>query len=318
MTDDANAANTVTPANGRVVIAGGTGFLGQNLAYHLADLGWEVVVMSRHAVDGGARWRHAVWDARTMGDWLQHLDGAAALVNLAGRTVDCVKTPEHCDEILRSRVESTEVLGRALQSVKILPRVWVQMSTAHIYGDPPQVVCDEDSAFGWGLAPFVAREWEQAFARVVPSSVRQVILRTSFVLGKNGGAMRQLSRVARWGLGGTVGHGRQGISWIHEQDMNRLFERALADESMRGVYVATAPNPVSNAEFMRELRSAVRAPIGLPAASWMVRTAAPLILRSDPDLALLGRYCVSRRLREEGFEFLYPDVRSALQDLYNP
>jgi uncharacterized protein len=303
---------------GRVVIAGGTGFLGRNLARHLAERGWDVVVISRHASESDGRRRHAVWDARTVGDWAQHLDGATALVNLAGRTVDCIKTPEHCDEILRSRVESTEALGRALQSVTTLPRVWVQMSTAHIYGDPPEVVCDEDSAFGWGLAPFVAREWEQAFSRALPSSMRAVVLRTSFVLGKNGGALRQLSRVVRLGLGGTVGHGRQGISWIHERDLDRLFDRAITDESMRGIYNATAPSPVSNAEFMREMRKAIGAPIGLPAASWMVRLAAPLILRSDPDLALLGRYCVSQRLKEEGFEFLFPDVRSALQDLYKP
>jgi uncharacterized protein len=306
-----------TQTTGRVVIAGGTGFLGQNLAEHLTKLGWDVVVMSRHSSDGNGRWRHAVWDARTVGDWAQHLDGATALVNLAGRTVDCIKTPEHCDEILRSRVEATEVLGRALQSVKTLPRVWVQMSTAHIYGDPPDVVCDEDSAFGWGLAPHVGREWERTFTRVVPSSIRQVILRTSFVLGKDGGALRRLAKLVRFGLGGTVGHGRQGISWIHEHDMDLLFERAITNESMHGAYIATAPNPVANAEFMRELRSAVRAPIGLPAAAWMVRLSAPLMLRSDPELALYGRYCVSRRLKEEGFEFAYPDVRSALQNLYN-
>ena len=315
---DAPTATKKTGATGRVVIAGGTGFLGHNLAHYLTDRGWEVVVMSRHASAGDGRWQHAVWDARTVGDWVRHLDGSTALVNLAGRTVDCIKTPDHCDEILRSRVESTEVLGHALKSVKSLPRVWVQMSTAHIYGDPPDVVCDEDAPFGWGLAPFVGREWEQAFIRAVPSTVRQVVLRTSFVLGKNGGALRRLGRLVRFGLGGTVGHGRQGISWIHEADMNRLFERAITDESMTGPYIATAPNPVSNAEFMREMRSAVRAPIGLPAASWMVRLSAPLMLRSDPELALYGRYCVSRRLREEGFEFLFADVRSALQNLYNP
>ncbi|HEU4434250.1 MAG TPA: NAD-dependent epimerase/dehydratase family protein, partial [Pyrinomonadaceae bacterium] len=97
---------------GRVVIAGGTGFLGSNLARRLTELGWDVVVMSRHRGNGAERWPHAVWDARTVGEWVRHLDGAAAIVNLAGRTVDCVKTPDHCDEILRSRVESTEALGR--------------------------------------------------------------------------------------------------------------------------------------------------------------------------------------------------------------
>ena len=314
--DNVETAETNIAPAGRVVIAGGTGFLGQNLARHFTDLGWDVLVLARHPSTGHVRWRHAVWDARTVGDWVQELDGATALVNLAGRTVDCIKTPEHCDEILRSRVESTEALGRALQSVATLPRVWVQMSTAHIHGDPPEVVCDEDSAFGWGLAPFVAREWERAFAQVLPPAMRGVVLRTSFVLGKKGGVLRQLSRAVRLGFGGTVGHGRQGISWIHERDIDRLFERAIRDESMTGTYTATAPNPVSNAEFMREMRNALRVPIGLPAASWMVRLAAPLLLRTDPDLALLGRYCVSRRLKEEGFEFLFPDIRSALQDLY--
>jgi uncharacterized protein len=303
---------------GRIVIAGGTGFLGLNLARHLAGVGCEVVLMSRHRSAEDPRWHHATWDARTPGEWVRHLDGASALVNLAGRTVDCVKTPDHCDEILRSRVESTEVLGRALRRVKTLPRTWVQMATAHRYGDPPEVLCDEDSAFGHGLAPFVGQAWEDAYARAVPAGMRQVILRTSFVLGRNGGALQRLTRLARWGLGGRVGHGRQGISWIHEQDMNRLFARAIADDRMSGAYLATAPNPVSNAEFMRELRRAHRVPIALPAMGWMVRLAAPLILRTDPDLALYGRYCVSRRLREEGFDFLFPDLASALRELSSP
>jgi len=301
---------------GRIVIAGGTGFLGHNLARYLVGIGCEVVVISRHPPAGDGRWRHAQWDARTPGDWMRHLDGASALVNLAGRTVDCVKTPDHCDEILRSRVESTELLGRALQHVQAVPRVWVQMATAHRYGDPPDAVCDEDSAFGYGLAPFVGAAWEDALARAAPSQMRRVILRTSFVLGRDGGALPRLTRLARCGLGGKVGHGRQGISWIHEDDMNRLFARAIADDDMNGAYLATAPNPVSNSVFMRELRKALGMPFGLPAATWMVRLAAPLILGTDPELALYGRYCVSRRLRDEGFEFVFPDLGPALRDLY--
>lgn len=272
-------------------------------------------MLSRSKPAAPVPWTHAVWDARSIGDWAQHLDGAEALVNLAGRSVDCVKTPDHCDEILRSRVESTEVLGRALQDVNQRPRVWVQMSTAHIYGDS-ELVCDEEAAFGYGLAPTVGREWEAALARVAPPGIRQVVLRTSFVLGKDGGALVTLARLARFGLGGTVGSGRQGISWIHEHDMNRLFERAVTDEGMNGAYLATAPAPVSNAEFMRALRKAVGAPFGLPAASWMVRAAAPLLLRTDPELALYGRYCVSSRLREEGFTFEFPELEPALRDLY--
>jgi uncharacterized protein len=302
--------------NGRIVITGGSGFLGKNLARHVAELGFCPVLISRRPPAEDGPWTHAEWDGRTLGDWAAHLNGAAALVNLAGRSVDCFKSPENCDEILRSRVETTTALGRALRSIEGPPPVWIQMSTAHIYGDPPEAVCDEDSALGYGLAPFVGRAWEEAFARSVLPDTRQVILRTSFVLGRDGGALQRLARLARWGFGGTVGHGRQGVSWIHEHDMNRLFVRAITDVSMRGIYVATAPNPVSNREFMRELRRALRMPIGLPAASWMVRLAAPLLLRTDPELALYGRRCVSRRLRDEEFEFTFPELTVALCDLF--
>lgn len=300
---------------GRIVIAGGSGFLGLNLARFLGELGCDVVVLSRHKPAQDGTWSHAEWDGRTLGEWTGHLDGAAALVNLAGRTVDCIKTPDHCDEILRSRVESSTVLGKAIREVASPPPVWVQMSTAHLYGDPPSAVCDEDSAFGYGLAPFVGRAWEDTFADAVLPEMRSVVLRTSFVLGRSGGALPTLSRLARLGLGGTVGHGRQGISWLHELDMNRIFVQALTDESMRGAYIATAPEPVSNAVFMRELRRALKMSIGLPAAPWIVRIASRVILRTDPELALYGRYCVSRRLAEEGFEFAFPDLASALADL---
>lgn len=301
---------------GRIVITGGTGFLGLNLARHLSESNYEVVLVSRRPPNGGEGWRHSVWDMQSVGEWAQALDGAVALVNLTGRTVDCIKTPDHCDEILRSRVESTELLGRALRSIRHPPAVWVQMSTAHIYGDPPDRVCDESAAFGYGLAPFVARAWEEAHARAILPEMRSVVLRTSFVLGRAGGALPRLARITRLGLGGKAGSGRQGLSWIHEQDLNRLFARAIEDPVMNGAYIATAPKPVSNKEFMRALRSALKMPIGLPAASWMVKVGAPLFLRTDPQLALYGRFCISHRLRDEGFEFLFSDVRLALLDLY--
>lgn len=305
--------------SGGVVIAGGSGFLGVSLATHLAAGGTPVVLLSRTPPRVGGPWRHVAWDARTLGDWRRELDGAAGLVNLTGRTVDCIKTPDHQDEILRSRVEATSVLGEAVRSVASPPPVWVQMSTAHIYGDPPSVVCTEGSAFGVGLAPLVAKAWEEAFAASALPSQRKVILRTSFVIGRDrgagGGALARLRTAVRLGLGGTVGSGEQGMSWIHELDLNRLFERGLTEQRMHGPYIASAPNPVSQREFMRALRRAMRVPIGLPAFEWMVRIGAPLLMRTDPELALYGRYVVPQRLREEGFEFRFPDLAAALADL---
>jgi len=305
----------------RIVIAGGSGFLGRSLAHHLAGA-YEIIVLSRSAPRESGPWRHVPWDARSLGPWWRELDGATGLVNLVGRTVDCIKTPDHCDEILRSRVEATRALGLALRELLasggVPPPVWVQMSTAHIYGDPPQVRCEEGSAFGYGLAPTVGRAWEEAYAQSVLPAQRQVILRTSFVVGRGGGALARLAMLTRWGLGGRVGDGRQGMSWIHEHDLNRLFERALTDPSMRGAFIASSPNPVSQAEFMRELRRAMRVRIGLPAPAWLVRIGARWIMRTDPELALYGRYCASRRLRDEGFEFRFPELRGALADLFSP
>ena len=306
----------MTHPHGRIVIAGGSGFLGVALAEHLTALGCEVTQISR-STPARVPGTHVTWDGTTLGDWASALDGAAALVNLAGRSVDCIKTPEHRDEILRSRVESTRVLGEALRSVDRAPPVWVQMSTAHIYGDPPERVCDEDAAFGEGLAPFVGQAWEAAHADALLPEMRSVVLRTSFVVGRGGGALQRLSGLARFGLGGTVGHGRQGMSWLHLEDMNRIFARSIADPNTRGVYIATAPGPVSNRVFMRELRRAMGMPVGLPAASWMVRIAAPLLLRTDPELALYGRYCVPKRLLAEGYAFAFPELDAALADLFS-
>jgi hypothetical protein len=305
----------------KIIIAGGSGFLGISLARHLTDRGASVVIFSRSAPKVAGPWTHRSWDGRSLGNWQHELEGASGLVNLAGRSVDCIKTPDHQDEILRSRVESTRVLGKAMQSNEAPPHVWVQMSTAHIYGDPPKVVCTEESAPGYGLAPFVGRAWEEAFYESVLPSQRQVVLRTSFVLGRNrgagAGAMDTLRPLARFGLGGRVGSGTQGMSWIHEKDMNRLFERGLTNAEMQGVYIASAPNPVSQVEFMRELRRAVGVRFGLPACTWMVRVGARYLLRTDPELALYGRYVRSSRLDEESFEFQLPTLKEALQDLWH-
>ncbi|MBI3824321.1 MAG: DUF1731 domain-containing protein [Planctomycetes bacterium] len=306
------------PSN-HIVIAGGSGFLGVSLASHLAASGSSVVLLSRKPPKVSGPWRHVVWDARTLGDWHRELDGAAGVVNLAGRSVDCIKTPDHQDEILRSRVEATRVLGKAMRAVANPPPVWVQMSTAHIYGDPPDVVCTEDAPFGYGMAPFVGRAWEEEFAASVLPTQRPVILRTGFVLGRNrgagGGAFSRLRLMARLGLGGRIGAGTQGMSWSHETDMNRIFERALSDPNMRGAYIASAPTPLAQHVFMRTLRRAVGMPIGLPAYSWMVRFGARWLLRTDPELALYGRFVIPQRLQEEGFAFRFGQLDDALKEL---
>ena len=305
----------------KILIAGGNGFFGISLATQFAGTGAKVTVLSRSQPKVAGDWTYATWDGRTQGAWGELLEGADAVVNLAGRSVNCIKTPDHQDEILRSRVESTRVLGAAMRVASCPPPVWVQMSTAHIYGDPPTAVCSEESMEGIGFAPMIGHAWEAAFAESILPQQRGVILRTSFVVGRDrgagGGALSMLGFLARIGLGGRVGSGTQGMSWIHESDLNNLVAQAITDDSMSGVYIASAPNPVSQVDFMRILRRVIKMPIGLPAFKWMVRIGAPLILRTDPELALYGRYVRSERLAENGFVFEFPEIEPALRDWYD-
>jgi uncharacterized protein (TIGR01777 family) len=305
----------------RIVIAGGSGFLGLSMAEYFSKRDAAVTILSRSKPKIPSECTHQVWNGRSLDSWHAVLEGADAIINLSGRNVNCIKTPDHQDEILRSRIEATVALGQAMRAVKSPPPVWVQMSTAHIYGDPPSTVCNEESVEGIGFAPTIGRAWEAAFAESKLPGQRGVIMRTSFVVGRDrgagGGALAALSLIARLGLGGKVGQGTQGMSWIHEDDLNGLFARAIAEESMEGIYIASAPVPASQVDFMRTLRKVIGIPIGLPAFEWMVRIGAPLFFRTDPELVLYGRYVVSKRLADEGFAFQFPELEPALRNLYD-
>ena len=302
----------------RVVIAGGTGFLGAGLVPELVAGGYDVVVLTRGpGRDTGDGVRYVNWDARTAGRWAGELDGAEAVINLVGRSVDCRKTEARRREILESRVDSVRALAGAIARCTRPPATWVQTATAHIYGDTADEVLDESSPIGTGFAPQVGNAWERALEEADLPGCRRVVLRISFVLGRGGGAMKTLARVTRWFLGGTIGSGRQYMSWIHQADMNALFLRALRRPDMSGVYVATAPNPVNNRELMRELRRALHRPWSPPVPAPLVRLGS-WMLRTDPELALLGRRCVPTRLLREGFTFQFPALPDALRDLAAP
>ena len=299
----------------RVVVAGGSGFLGAGLVPELVAAGYDVVVLTREPsreVPGGVR--HVTWDGRTVGPWAEALEGAEAVVNLVGRTVDCRKTAANRREIMASRVDSVRALAAAFAKCPQPPKTWVQTATAHIYGDTDDELLDDSSPIGTGFAPEVGVAWERALEAADLPGCRRVVLRISFVLGRDGGALRTLARLTRLFLGGTVGHGRQYISWIHQADINALFLRGLGRPDMSGVYVATAPHPVTNAQFMQELRRAYGRPWSPPVPRPLVRLGA-WMMRTDPELALLGRRCVPTRLLSEGFLFRFPTLPEALHDL---
>jgi uncharacterized protein (TIGR01777 family) len=298
-----------------VVLAGGSGFLGQTLARELVRREYAVTILSRTPRTGGGGIDYLAWDAATPGDWVHSLEGAAAVVNLAGRSVNCIHTPENRREIVTSRVNSVRAIGAAIARCARPPATLVQAGSLALYGNAGDRVCDEDAPHGKDFSAGVCEQWEAAFAETPTPRTRRVLLRVGFALGRGGGALGPLAKLARCFLGGTVGSGQQYISWLHVDDLNEMFIQAIERPDISGAYNATGPAPATNAEFMRELRRAVGRPWSPPAPEWAVRFGAHWIMRTDADLALTGRRCVPRRFLEQGFRFRYTDLSAALRDL---
>jgi uncharacterized protein len=304
-------------SRGRVVLAGGSGFLGRALSEELARAGYEAVVLTRKLRKGSTRARQVLWDGRSVGAWARELEGAAAVVNLAGRSVECRHTRKNRREIVKSRVRSVEAVGRAVAACDVPPAVFVQAGSLAVYGDAGARVCDESAPAGRGFPVEVCLRWERAFDSLKLPATRRVLLRIGFVLGRDGGALPTLARLARFYLGGTIGAGRQYISWLHVRDFCRVVLWSIEHEEARGVFNATGPAPVTNAEFMCELRCALKRPWSPRVPAWLVRLGA-FFLRTEPELALEGRRCIPDRLVEHNFKFVYTNLESALADLLQP
>jgi uncharacterized protein (TIGR01777 family) len=299
----------------RIVIAGGSGFIGSALARELLARNYEVMVLARTPrgrTDGA---RELEWDGANAGDWVNCLDGVEAVVNLAGKNINCPHTPENLRELAGSRVNSVRAIAGALGRVKIPPRVWVQAGAIGFYGGHSENVCDENSPPGDDALAEICKQWEGAFNTAVVPGTSKVLLRIGFVLGREGGALPVLARLTRLFLGGQAGGGKQIISWIHLEDLTRLFLEAIERDDLSGTYNAVAPNPVTNSEFMRELRRALHRPWSPPAPVWAIKVGARL-MNSEPSLALAGCRAAPKRFLEAGFEFRFPMMRAALQNLH--
>src|SRR5919202_1468821 len=301
-------------SKGRVVLAGGSGFLGRALSGELARAGYEVVVLTRKVRKRSSGARQVLWDGRTVGAWAHELEGAAAVVNLAGRSVDCRYTRRNRREIVESRDNSVEAIGRAIRACEVAPKVLVQVASLAVYGDAGARVCDDGAPAGRGFSAEVCLRWERAFDSLELPATRKVLLRTGFVLGRDGGALPKLARLAKLYLGGTIGGGRQYVSWLHARDFCRIVLWSVEREDARGVFNATGPAPVTNAEFMCELRCALKRRWSPRTPAWLVRLGA-FLLRTEAELALAGRRAIPDRLVEGNFKFMYTNLESALADL---
>lgn len=307
----------------RIVLAGGTGQVGTILARHFQAAGDEVVVLSRTPHE--APWPMVAWDATTLGPWTAHLENADVVIGLAGRSVNCRYNAANRHAIMASRVDATHAIGQAIAWARSPPRTWLQMSTATIYAHRYDAPNDETTGIiggnepgapaAWNFSIDVARAWERAADEAATPQTRKVKLRSVVVMSPDrGGIFDTLLTLTRRGLGGQAGNGKQYVSWIHEADFVRAVEWIVAHESLRDAVNVASPNPLRNAEFMREVREASGMRFGLATPAWLLEIGAAL-MRTESELLLKSRRVIPGKLLESGFTFTYPTWPQAAVDL---
>ncbi|HEX6893234.1 MAG TPA: TIGR01777 family oxidoreductase [Chryseolinea sp.] len=299
----------------KVILAGGSGYIGSLLVSFYSEKATEVIVLTRGAsmLKGNVRFVH--WNGKDAGDWAKDLEDADLLVNLTGKNVNCRYNQKNKDEILSSRIDATAALGKALEQLINPPRVWIQSASATIYRHAEDRPMDERTGeVGSGFSVDVCKQWERTFWEQKAPATRKVLLRIGIVLGKSDSALPRLLNLARLGLGGRQGSGKQYMSWIHEADVVSAIHWIYSHEEITGTFNCTSPQPLTNADFMRTLREACMVPFGIPMPGWLLNLGA-VIIGTETELIVKSRWVLPSKLITAGYVFQFPDLRSALQDL---
>ncbi|MCR8847722.1 TIGR01777 family oxidoreductase [Rossellomorea sp. SC111] len=287
----------------KIVIAGGTGFIGRYLQKKFHEMGYMVTIISRQSP-------HVSWERPD--EIVQALEGAEMLINLAGKSVDCRYNEKNIADIFKSRTETTNILGNALFQCQNPPPLWINSSTATIYRhaeDRPMT--EEDGDIGTGFSVEVAKEWEKAFFSFSLPETRQAALRIAIVLGPDGGVMTPYKNLVKFGLGGVQGPGTQKFSWIHVEDVYRIILFLNEEKELSGVFNCASPDPVTNRELMAQLRDVMNKKIGLPTPKWMLEAGA-VVIKTETELVLKSRWVIPDRLVKAGFVFQYDTLDKAL------
>jgi uncharacterized protein len=290
----------------KIVIAGGTGFIGKYLTGEFGKMGYDIIVISRSK--GDIQWTD-------IPGIIKALENADAVINLAGKSVDCRYNEKNKTEILRSRTETTRTLGEAIEKCEQPPALWINSSTATIYRhaeDRPMT--ERDGEIGKGFSVDVATNWEKTFFDFRLKSTRQVALRMAIVLGKNGGVIKPFLNLVRFGLGGKQGNGRQMFSWIHIEDVFNIMRYVMEHKELAGVYNCSAPNPVTNKILMKSFRNATHTKIGLLSPAWLLKMGA-VIIKTETELILKSRWVIPEKLLQAGYVFKYPTLNGALENI---
>jgi uncharacterized protein len=290
----------------KVILAGGTGFIGQYFEKQFIELGYDVKHISRQP-------QHISWNNKTA--IIDALEDGELLINLAGKSVNCRYNETNKKEIMNSRLETTNILGESVLSCKNPPQLWINSSTATIYRQAEDLPMTEaNGEIGSGFSVDVATNWEKTFYSFSLPNTRQIALRIAIVLGKNGGVMIPYINLVRFGLGGVQGSGKQMFSWVHVEDLFRIVLFLNNREDLTGTFNCSAPDPVSNREFMKKMRKAMNMPIGLPAPKWLLEIGSVLI-RTETELVLKSRWVLPDRLEKEGYKFTFETLDKTLRDI---
>lgn len=298
----------------KLIIAGGTGFLGQACIDYFTSKFDTIVVLTRKTQSSTGMIEYVSWDAKTLGPWQEYFNDADVLINMTGRSVDCRYTDANKKVILDSRVDSTRILGEAIRLSQNPPKVWLNSSTATIYRDSLDMEMGEKHGeIGTGFSVSVAKAWEQAFFSQETPSTRKVALRTSIVLGKNGGALTPIKNLAKIGFGGKQGPGNQKFSWIHVSDFVQSIDFIIKHPEMEGPVNLVAPTPTTNVALMQTVRKTIGIPFGIPMHKFLLEIGARVI-QTETELILKSRNVIPVKLQEAGFKFEYATLESALKE----
>ncbi len=321
----------MTTSSKKIVIPGGGGFIGRHLTRYFADKGWEVVVLSRRRNERQEGARFVWWDGANLDAWVDELEGSDAVINLAGRTVNCRYNKKNRRQIYESRQSSTEVIGEAIADCAAPPSVWFNASSATVYRHSLDRAMDEATGDidlvepgkprdKWEFSVDVVNRWEAALFDAPTPDTRRIAMRLSMVFGSGkGGVYEAFRSIARFGLAGTQGPGNQYVSWLHVVDFLRMIDWCIENENLEGTINMCSPKPIPNREFLKALREASGARFGLPATSWMLEIGA-FFMRTETELLLKSRRVVPGRLIDSGFTFdhpNWPDAAKAIEQAWN-
>lgn len=298
----------------KLVIAAGTGFLGKVLIEHFKDKFDEIIILTRGKAKISGHIKYISWDAKSFSGWENEVENAIVLINLAGKSVDCRYTKKNKKEIFDSRIDSTKILNQAVLLCKNPPNHFLNASTSTIYRFSLDKQMNEiDGEIGSDFSMDIAKSWESTFFETSTPKTLKTALRTSIVLGKNGGAFVPLKILTKFGFGGKQGIGNQFISWIHETDFARAIEFIIQKE-INGIINIVSPKPTTNLLFMNTLRKQMGIPFGISTSAMLLEIGS-FFIRTETELVLKSRNVIPQKLLNNGFKFQFDSIEKTFKNL---